>query len=123
LRRAIAWGSVGFVVGATFWHAVGFWTFVSDVVLYGTPSASGTFVRAEAPAMKIASSLETALQTVILVDPANCTALALDRQLNRTVVRPCPKSGLALRLERGTARADLANLTQPNVQAAGYRPD
>ncbi len=50
------------------------------------------------------------LPTIVHVDPANCTGLELDRQTNRTVVRPCPADGLALRLDNGDAREDLAIL-------------
>lgn len=37
-RLAVAaWGLLGFLVGAVFWHFIGFWGFVSDVVLRGHP--------------------------------------------------------------------------------------
>jgi hypothetical protein len=46
-------GSLGFVCGAMFWHLVGFWSFVSDVVLRGsgdeTRQAQDT-LRAQPPA-------------------------------------------------------------------------
>jgi hypothetical protein len=35
---ALLWGGIGFVLGALFWHLVGFWSFVSDVVLNATSS-------------------------------------------------------------------------------------
>ena len=39
------------------------------------------------------------LPSIHRVDPASCTSLELDRvAANRTVVRPCPSDGLALRL-------------------------
>lgn len=50
------------------------------------------------------------LPSIHLVDPASCTSLELDRQANRTVVRPCPSDGLALRLDAGNDREDLAVL-------------
>lgn len=33
----IGWGLAGFVVGAVFWHFIGFWSFVNDIVLKGRP--------------------------------------------------------------------------------------
>ena len=51
------------------------------------------------------------LPSIHRVDPASCTSLELDRvAANRTVVRPCPSDGLALRLDTGTDREDLAVL-------------
>jgi hypothetical protein len=63
------------------------------------------------------------LPTIYLIDPANCTALALDRGSNKTVVRPCPKEGLALRLEPPGEREDLTSPTPQSFQAAGYHAD
>ncbi len=34
-RAQMGWGLVGFLVGAVFWHFVGFWGFVRDVVYNG----------------------------------------------------------------------------------------
>lgn len=38
ITPALLWGGLGFVLGALFWHFVGFWSFVSDVVLNATSS-------------------------------------------------------------------------------------
>lgn len=101
LRAALLWGALGFFAGAIFWHAVGFWTFVSEVVLNRGDGA--VFARAAAA--------QPELPVIYLVDPASCTALELDRTANRTAVRPCPREGLALRLEASGDREDLAVLT------------
>jgi len=111
--RAILWATLGFVTGAVFWHVVGFWTFVSDVVL-NRPLDAGGILRAEAPVV--------AVPTIYLVDPATCTALMLDRQTNQTVVRPCPQDGLALRLQPEGRRGDLSLAELSTIQA-GYRPN
>jgi len=50
------------------------------------------------------------LPTIYHVDPATCTSLALDREANRTLRRPCPRDGIALRLDTGMEREDLAIL-------------
>jgi len=124
MRSAIVWGGVGFLAGAAFWHAVGFWAFVSNVVLNGAAGTYGEGVRAQAPAALVAQSSDMRLPTVYLIDPANCTALALDRPSNRTEQTPCPDGGLALRLEPGSEREDLAVLTAAQtLQSVGFRAD
>lgn len=55
------------------------------------------------------------LPVIHYVDPAVCTSLELDRQTNRTTMRPCPKEGLALRLDTD-AREDLAILAEPGLR-------
>ncbi|MEL6372521.1 MAG: hypothetical protein AAFR04_00965 [Pseudomonadota bacterium] len=40
-RSALLWGIAGFVLGAAFWHAVGFWDFVNTAML-GRPPAQHT---------------------------------------------------------------------------------
>ena len=100
-RSALLWCAGGFFAGALFWYAVGFWRFVSDVVLDSGPQL--------APAITVVAKPEGAsLPTIYLVDPANCTALVLDRKTNRTEMRPCPQEGLALRLEPDSERESLA---------------
>jgi hypothetical protein len=116
VRTALLWGALGFFAGAIFWHAIGFWSFVSDVVLNregGTVFARAAAARLDAPPQE--------LPVIYLVDPASCTALELDRAANRTALRPCPREGLALRLEQGGDREDLAILTREGLQAAGYQ--
>jgi hypothetical protein len=122
-RAAILWCGVGFLAGAAFWHAVGFWGFVSNVVLTGAGEVKTELAVAEAPKQVVErEAADERLPTIYLVDPARCTALAIDRGLNRTVVRPCPSQGLALRLEPLSSREDLsAALSVPTVQPAGYR--
>lgn len=124
-HSAIAWAGLGFVTGAIFWHVVGFWTFLSNVVLKGaTDPVAKTVLAGAAPSPTATSSTKRKLPTIYLVDAAKCTALALDRRSNRTSLAPCPENGLALRLEPEGDREDLAIATaQPSIQAAGYRAD
>ena len=119
MRQAVVWGGFGFLAGAVFWHAVGFWTFVSDVVFNGTDERGWSL----AEAGMIGGHADIGLPTIYLIDPASCTALAIDRPSNSTVVRPCPKEGLALRLEPPGEREDLTIPTPQSFQAAGYRAD
>jgi hypothetical protein len=115
LRGALLWGGLGFIAGAVFWHLVGFWSFVAEVVLDRTAAAQASVV-APPPA-------SNAVHGVVLVEAARCTTLVLDRRSNLTMALPCSNDGLALRLVPETAvRDDLAALDAP-LQDAGYRPD
>lgn len=80
---------------------------MADVVL---DPAGGDAVVARDPDAGFGGIETGSLPSIHLVDPANCTSLELDREANRTVVRPCPSDGLALRLDTGTDREDLAIL-------------
>jgi hypothetical protein len=115
-RTALLWAAGGFLAGALFWYAVGFWRFVSDVVLDPALSAA-----AEMTAVALPSQIS--LPTIYLVDPANCTALILDRKTNSTVMKPCPQEGLALRLEANSERESLAVVGDPAIMPARYRAD
>jgi len=116
---AIVWTGVGFIAGAIFWHAVGFWTFVSSVVLNG-PAEPGKVALAESRAAVTSDRPPNAFPTIYRIDPANCTALVLDRLSNRTEVHPCPENGLALRLQPDSNREDAAVTAPRNLQAADY---
>jgi hypothetical protein len=100
-RSALLWCVGGFVAGAVFWYAVGFWRYVSDVMLNSGPQLAPEMTAAAKP-------VDASLPTIYLVDPHNCTALVLDRRTSSTEVRPCPQEGLALRLEPDSERESLA---------------
>jgi hypothetical protein len=112
LCTALLWSAAGFLAGAIFWHAVGFWRFTSDAVFDPAPR--------QAQMAAVARPSQVALPTIYLVDPANCTALILDRKTNSTVMQPCPQKGLALRLEANGERESLAAAGDPAVIAARY---
>jgi hypothetical protein len=115
-RTALLWAAGGFLAGALFWYAVGFWRFVSDVVLDPAPSAAAEMTAVAPPS-------PVSLPTIYLVDPANCTALILDRKTNSTVMKACPQEGLALRLEANSERENLAVVGDPAIMPARYRAD
>lgn len=122
-RTALAWGSLGFITGAFFWHAIGFWGFVSEVVLNGSAEKRGVLELAQMPPPIPTSAPGTPMPTIYLVEAHHCTALALDRPTNRTQVIPCPQAGLPLRLEPSAKREDLADPAPgPTLQTIGYRP-
>jgi hypothetical protein len=112
LRTALLWSAGGFLAGALFWHAVGFWGFISDVVFDPAPQP--------AQMAAVAPPSQVSLPTIYMVDPANCTALILDRKTNSTVMQPCPRNGLALRLEANGERESLAVASDPALVPARY---
>lgn len=81
----LGWSVIGFVGGAVFWHFVGFWGFVSDVVLSEGPPAASRAALYHAPAHA------PRMRPVQVADAsqAPCTLLALDRRTGVTSARPC----------------------------------
>lgn len=109
-RGAALWATVGFVCGAVFWHAVGFWTFMSRLMFDGEAVAAQV-------AQDPGTSIETgSLPTIVHIDPARCTSLELNRSSNRTAERPCPRDGLALRYETDKQRGDLAFIVDSSLR-------
>ncbi len=43
------WGLLGFVIGAVFWHFIGFWGFVSDVVFNGPAPLEARYIEQTGP--------------------------------------------------------------------------
>ncbi len=72
----LAWGFGGFLIGAIFWHFIGFWGFLSVVVLKGP----------EAAAVTVVSRPAIAAPAVV----PNCTLLVLNRSTGQTTAVPCP---------------------------------
>jgi hypothetical protein len=98
--------AIGFACGAVFWHALG--VAGLQVKAPDNPNGGNAYALADVGGT---SDIETgSLPTIHRVDPNACTSLQLDRQSNRTVERPCPAGGLALRLDGGDDREDLAVL-------------
>ena len=83
---ALAWAGLGFLVGAVFWHFIGFWGFVSSIVLSGQP---------------------TPARLVEQTGPA-CVELVLDRATDRTAAMPCPDDAPLLAEGARAERQDFA---------------
>jgi hypothetical protein len=111
MGKAALGTAIGFACGAVFWHALGI------AGLYVKAPANPTGEAAFALADGGASPIDTgSLPTIHRVDPDVCTSLELDRQSNRTVQRACPAEGLALRLDNGDDREDLAILVDNHAR-------
>lgn len=102
----LGWSVVGFVAGAIFWHFVGFWGFVSEVVLADDPPierAAAIFrVLPAAPAKRV---------QVAAVAGAPCTLVSRDRQTGRTSARPCDRDHPTLPQDPYQGRQDRIDTT------------
>ena len=111
----LMWGFGGFLIGAIFWQAIGFWGILGEAVV---------------------RSLEPKLSAVVrLGSPArlpNCTTLALNRSTGRTSAAPCARqvplleeAGLMGRRDLALAEArprDAARASISALGAGGLRP-
>ncbi len=87
LPRGLIVFVTGFVAGAVFWHAVGFWSFVSTVVLRG-PVEAGAGSGAITTGSISPAPITHRRQAAAGVD-LRCTALELDRRTGLTRVGLC----------------------------------
>lgn len=115
----LGWSVIGFVLGAMFWHFVGFWGFVSEAVLAGGPIAA-IEQRAAEPARRKsqADALPQWVQVAEASAPA-CTLLALDRQTGLTSARPCDADHTALPADVSLGREDRLPATDSADAVAG----
>lgn len=87
----LAWGFGGFLIGAIFWQAVGFWGVLGEAIL-------------KRPEPKVSVVARLALPARL----PKCTTLALDRATGRTVSIPCSEQMPLLEEARLLGRSDLA---------------
>jgi hypothetical protein len=84
LGAPIAWGLGGFLIGAIFWHLIGFWSFLSAVVLKGPDTTMSVVIRQQ----PVIVARQQAVRPATL---PNCTVLVLDRSTGLTSGVPCPE--------------------------------
>lgn len=87
---ALIWGGGGFVVGAVFWHLIGFWSFVSAVVLGDTDHRRTTAEAQKGWTTHVIGPPSPARTTNRRTAATPCTALAIDRTGGATASRSCP---------------------------------
>lgn len=80
----VAWGLAGFIIGAVFWHFIGFWSFVNDIVLKGRPDDGRIVAQAG----------------------HDCTQATRDRLTGDIVLGPCPLHAPQLAEIGGRGRED-----------------
>lgn len=96
-RRHLFAAVAGFVAGVAFWHIVGFWSFVGQVVVRGPETARVQTMAPLSPGSWFAWA-QTAIGDVRKPPPvANCDVAVLDRASRAVALRPC---------ERGTNRIE-----------------
>jgi hypothetical protein len=145
----LGWSVIGFLVGAVFWHFVGFWGFVSDVVLAGHPTAvsesrylipgilkagaeAGVIQPAHASPDLVAGDhatggqaagwepwLRTADASGFSVSPQSCVSLLLDRRTGLTSSQACEADAALLPADSYEGREDRAVVAE---RAAGDGP-
>ena len=133
-RHKALYGIAGFLIGVVFWHMVGFWSFVTEVVLAPPSGRAYSYAAVKMPVQianntnnietgsikKVAVSGKTSkAQSTVTGDitqpteqPAikNCSALQLDRKSGIIRTTPCPTAGPQPRNGKGVGRQDLALL-------------
>ncbi len=92
VRQSLVWGISGFVIGAAFWHVVGFWGFIERIVYSGHPDDGVRYVAQ--------SGLE-------------CTELVLDRGSRRVASGICPLEAPLLDERSESARGDFLGPRTP----------
>ncbi|MDP1909814.1 MAG: hypothetical protein Q8K85_16060 [Hyphomicrobium sp.] len=101
----LGWSVAGFVVGAVFWHFIGFWSFVADVVLAGGPAAGidkAARGQQQQQLVRMADA-ETVASTVVA---ATCTSLVLDRRTGITSAGACRAGHASLPRDAMDGRED-----------------
>jgi hypothetical protein len=84
----LAPAAVGFLTGAVFWHFIGFWGFVREIVYKG-PVATTAVVEQTGP---------------------SCTSIVLERVTGSVRAAPCPLEAAWLIESTDSGRADFAGL-------------
>lgn len=113
---ALLWGGSGFLIGAVFWHFIGFWDFMSAVVLGDQEAKRRAQEGGGSWAVRIFVPHSPARGASAKKGPAvaaTCTSVALDRPSGHTVAKPCPPilptapAAIAAKSDRLPSIADL----------------
>ena len=98
-RKILFAGVTGFAIGIVFWHIVGFWAFVGDVLMTGSSENSEIISRLEKTihSNRVAGSefrqaSHQANETSARVNTDACTELVMDRVSRTTYAAPCAET-------------------------------
>lgn len=124
----LIWGCTGFAAGILAWHVVGFWSFVSNVVLNANGprsdalesliphlAASPSTKAPEPVAMANNAATQPRARRVAFTAPFACVALSMDRQAGDTSLVKCDNSTGVMRDAGFNRRSDKLAL-QPRLQ-------
>lgn len=100
----LGWGVVGFIIGGLFWHFIGFWVFVSEIVVAGSPAP----LAKPAAAHHVAVPFEARSHWVQMADAnaPQCTSLTLDRLTGVTSAQPCERTDTLMLSDTFQGRED-----------------
>ena len=113
---AASYGVLGFILGAIFWHFVGFWDFVGQIMFRGRPS--DTQISQAPPPVKLRERVSGAMPLAVVIEPAACTTLLLDRETGITQATACEVEALPLRSLKTARREDVWVTAGQRIQEA-----
>lgn len=105
LRSGLGYALLGFFLGAIFWHFVGFWDFVGQLMFKG--ATTGTEIVQGPPVIKLRERVSGASAITLVAASETCTMLQLDRATGETLAMPCAGEPLPLRSIKAARREDL----------------
>lgn len=117
----VLWGGAGFVAGALVWHVVGFWSFVSSVVLNGDDPSARTLESFLPPLVtgeqsaKLTTLGKPAARLAAVETQLACVALVSDRTVDGTRLSHC-RGGTAGMRDAGFNRRTDKLVLKPRLQ-------
>lgn len=116
---AAGFGLLGFLFGAVFWHFVGFWDFVGQVMFKGKPDEMQ--IAQAPPPIKLKERVPGSGALAVVIEPAACTTLRLDRASGVTSDADCEPTTLPLRSLKVARREDMWVTAGQRIQQATAR--
>lgn len=105
-RHHLVAGLVGFAAGVFFWHAVGFWGFVNQVVMRGPePAQSTAGPLSTANWLPFIGRALTNSSAAPQTDP-HCNDVVLDRASGIVEIRSCQSSTAGMKANASRGRSD-----------------
>ncbi len=106
------WAAAGFTAGAIFWHFVGFWTFMSQIMFTSPQAARQATGQTTAKAATLSAqtspietgSLQRLEKLTVSKYEASCTAVARDPQTGQTEQSGCRRLAKPLTVKTVSAR-------------------
>lgn len=109
MKNVLASAALGFISGAIFWHVVGFWGFISDIVFRGRADGVPTAMARPSPPLKFQSRRTAVPAASSGVDTNQCSAVAIDRTGGEARIGACDPTVTARRSVGAIARSDFGD--------------
>ncbi len=120
--RSMAYGLLGFLLGAVFWHFVGFWDFIGHIMFKGTVVTEQELAGTLQP-IKLRERVSGVDSMAIMLSAQACTSLQLDRTSGETRSEPCVTETASVRSLKPARRQDLwvvGGLKRQDVPLRGW---